>query len=100
LRAWSFCVVVYPALNGLAATSSRHPPSVLSRPNAVMGKYSQTRLCGGVSALQSRSNDPSDRVHQTFVVFELDPIRAADVCQETLTNTCILIESRFPSVVA
>jgi hypothetical protein len=52
-----------PRLNGPAATNSRHPPSVLSRPNVIMGKYSQTHLCGGVCALQSRSNDPSDRVH-------------------------------------
>jgi hypothetical protein len=57
------CVVVHPTLNGPAASNSRHPPSVLSRPHAETGRYSQTRLCGGVSALQSRSNDPSDRVH-------------------------------------
>jgi hypothetical protein len=53
LRAWFFCVVVHPTLNGPAASNSKHPPSVLSRSNAVTGKYSQTRLCGGVSALQS-----------------------------------------------
>jgi hypothetical protein len=40
LHAWFFCVVVRPTLNGPAATNSRHPPSVLSRPNAVAGKYS------------------------------------------------------------
>jgi hypothetical protein len=49
LRAWSFCVVVHPTLNGPAASNSRHPPSVLSRPNDIIGKYSQTRSCGGVS---------------------------------------------------
>jgi hypothetical protein len=39
---------------------SNYPPSVLNMPNAIIGKYLQTRLRGDVSTLQSTSNDPSD----------------------------------------
>jgi hypothetical protein len=47
----------------------------------------------GLTTLRIESNE-------RLLSVELNPIRAADMCQETLRNTCIMIESRCLNGVA